>query len=54
MDRKKVQAIFVDDYLRNYEPGLWDTIQKQIGNGLTVGFDSGQGAVQVLVRTPGP
>jgi len=53
MDRKKVQAIFVDDYLRNYEPGLWDTIQKQIGNGLTVGFDSGQGAVQVLVRTPG-
>lgn len=52
MDREKVQAIFVDDYLRKYEPGLWDTIQKQIGNGLTVGFDSGQGEVQVLVREP--
>jgi hypothetical protein len=53
MGREKIQAIFVDDYLRNYEPGLWDVIQKQIDSGLTVGFDSGQGVVQILVRTPG-
>lgn len=55
MDRENVQAIYVEEFLRKYEPGLWDVIQKQIGNGLSVAFDDGQGAVQVqvLVRTPG-
>ena len=52
MAREKVTAIYADDYLRKYEPDVWDTLQKQIGNGLSVAFDAGEGAVQVLVRTP--
>jgi hypothetical protein len=52
MTRERVEAIYVDDYLRKFEPEAWETLQKQIGNGLSVAFDSGEGAVQILVRTP--
>jgi hypothetical protein len=52
MARERVKAIYADDDLRKFEPAVWDTLQKQIGNGLSVAFDAGEGAVQILVRTP--
>ena len=51
MAREGVKAIYVDDYLRRFEPAVWNTIQRQIGSGLKVVFDGGGGAIQVLVRT---
>lgn len=54
MARERVEAIYVDDFLREFEPALWDIIQKQIGDGLAVAFESGERAVQILVRTPQP
>lgn len=52
MAREKIEAIYVDDDLRNFEPGIWDILQKEVGNDLSVAFDAGEGAVQILVRTP--
>jgi hypothetical protein len=52
MSRERIEAIYVDDDLRKFEPGVWDVIQKQIGKSLEVGLDGGAGAVQILVRTP--
>ena len=52
MSREKVDAIYVDDYLRTFEPEVSHTLQNQIGHGLSVAYDSGAGAVQILVRTP--
>ncbi len=52
MALKRVEAIYSDNDLRRYEPIVWDSLQKQIGNSLSVAFDGGDGAVQILVRTP--
>jgi hypothetical protein len=37
--RDKVEAIYVDDALRRFEPAAWQTIRSQIGHGLDVAFD---------------
>jgi hypothetical protein len=50
MARERVEAIYVDEDLRMFEPAVWDTLQRQIGSGLTVTFDGGDGSVQILVR----
>jgi hypothetical protein len=51
MAREKVEAIYMDDHLQKFEFSVWDTIEKQLGHGLELGFDGGEG-VQVLIRTP--
>jgi hypothetical protein len=51
ISRERIEAIYVDDDLRKFEPAVWDAIQKQIGKSLEVAFDSGDGRVQMLVRT---
>jgi hypothetical protein len=52
MTREKIEAIYTDDDLRKFEPAVWDVLQKQVGNGLSIAFDAGEEAVQILVRTP--
>jgi hypothetical protein len=49
IDRENVRAIYVDNFLREYQPALWSAIQTEIGRGLTVAFNSTDNSVQVLV-----
>jgi hypothetical protein len=51
MSRERIEAIYVDDNLREFEPAVWDAIQKQIGKSLEVAFNGGEGVVQILIRT---
>lgn len=37
--RERIEAIYVDDRLRNFEPVAWQTIHSQVGHGMDVAFD---------------
>jgi hypothetical protein len=54
MARERIQAIYVDDSLREFEPDVLSLLQEQIGGSLSVAFDAGHGAVQILVPTSSP
>jgi hypothetical protein len=56
MSRENVKAIYVNYELRTFEPIAWSAIQKQLGDGLEIGFDGmesvpAEAGVLVLVRT---
>lgn len=55
MSRNGVEAIFVDEELRTFEPRVWQTIQAQLGRDLAIAFQagsSGTDAVQIVMRPP--
>ena len=54
MDQERVKAIYADDYLRTFEPSLWDILQKQANHALQVAFDAGEGVTQVQILVPTP
>jgi hypothetical protein len=47
LKQNNVDAIYVDDYLRRYEPPLWSIIEEQIGSSLDVVFSSSDPYIQI-------
>jgi hypothetical protein len=50
LDRERVSALYVEDSLRELEPGLWTLIESLIGTSLTVVF--ADGPIRILAPRP--
>ncbi len=49
LHRERVDAIYVDSSLRDYEPSVWQLVRARIGKELVVGFGENGESVEVLL-----